>query len=308
MTHPPASNEAGYYGRPIIEKPVWTWEIPVYFAAGGVAGASSVLAEAARAIGDDDLAMVARRAAAMAGLASPVLLVSDLGRPERFVNMLRVFRPTSPMNMGAWLLSAFVPCAVAAALPRGSTRAEPLARMAGMAAAALGPGMATYTAVLVADTAVPAWHDARLRLPALFAGSSLAGAGALATLFSRDRTGLGRAAAATGAIVSLGAAHLVEGASPAARRSFGRGRARRLGRLADVATAAGALLLRTGRGGRRRTVAGSVALLAGVVLERFAVMWAGVQSASEPQQVIEGQGRRTRSGSGSVGGSGGSGG
>ena len=97
-----------YYGLPSLKAPVWTWEIPAYFFVGGAAGAAAVVAAVARVAGADPaLVRDARWLAAVGGAASPALLVSDLGRPERFLNMLRVFKLRSPMSVGAWTLVAF---------------------------------------------------------------------------------------------------------------------------------------------------------------------------------------------------------
>src|SRR5581483_8123899 len=107
---PPPAEAVGYYGLPVLKAPVWTWEIPLYFFVGGTAGAAAVLAAAYAMFGQAPL--VARRArwiALAGGLLSPVLLISDLGRPERFLNMLRVFKWRSPMSMGSWILAVFGP-------------------------------------------------------------------------------------------------------------------------------------------------------------------------------------------------------
>ena len=106
--------------------------------------------------------------------ASAGLLIEDLGRPSRFANMLRVFRPSSPMNMGSWLLSVYGPLVGAAALSDLLGVAKPAGRAAEFGAAVLAPAVATYTAVLVSDTAVPLWHDARRELPFVFMGSACA--------------------------------------------------------------------------------------------------------------------------------------
>src|SRR5215212_7214165 len=163
----PEGEVRSYYGRAVLKEPVWSWEIPWYFFAGGLAGASSNLALVARLTGNEKLASRARVAALGGAAVSPVLLIMDLGKPERFYNMLRVFKPTSPMSVGTWVLSAF-----------GSTT--------GIAAAhdLLGLPLATYTAVLIADTSVPVWHEARRELPLVFAASSAATAGAAAAILT----------------------------------------------------------------------------------------------------------------------------
>ena len=112
----PRADPRTYYDRPVLKKPVWKWYIPAYFFTGGMAGASSTLAFAARLRGNDRLA---RRAGliSLAGIAvSPALLIADLGRPDRFYNMLRVAKPTSPMSMGTWLIAIFGPLTGAAAV------------------------------------------------------------------------------------------------------------------------------------------------------------------------------------------------
>ncbi|HEX5433951.1 MAG TPA: NrfD/PsrC family molybdoenzyme membrane anchor subunit, partial [Candidatus Angelobacter sp.] len=105
---PKASASTGYYGIPMLKEPQWTKEIPVYFFVGGAAGAAAVVASAASLLTDDrDLVRDARLLAAAGGIISPALLISDLGVPSRFLNMLRVFKLQSPMSVGAWTLAAF---------------------------------------------------------------------------------------------------------------------------------------------------------------------------------------------------------
>jgi formate-dependent nitrite reductase membrane component NrfD len=167
-----------YHGAPILKAARWSDEIGWYFFSGGLAGASAVLAGAARVTGQLDLARYARHWA-LAGLAPrPVLLIADLGRPARFINMLRVVKPTSPMSIGTWLLSAFGAIVVPAALLAQLGRFPRVALVADVTAGALGAGVATYTAVLTADTATPVWHESGNELPFLFAAGAAASAGA----------------------------------------------------------------------------------------------------------------------------------
>ena len=108
-----------YYERPVLKEPVWIWAVPSYFHVGGAAGAASVLGAAAQAGGREQLSGLIRNCRRMA-LASLVagtgFLIMDLGRPARFLNMLRVFRPTSPMSVGSWVLAGSVPVATVSAL------------------------------------------------------------------------------------------------------------------------------------------------------------------------------------------------
>ena len=106
-----------YYGRPVIKEPVWQApDVAGYLFLGGLAGASSVLAFGAEASGYGELARVAKVGALGAISMAPVALVHDLGRPGRFPNMLRVFKPSSPLSVGSWLLVAYGPAAGAAAV------------------------------------------------------------------------------------------------------------------------------------------------------------------------------------------------
>src|SRR6266516_1411261 len=112
-TASPSGGGPGYYGEPVVRPPVWTWEIPVYFFVGGLAGMSAVIALAAAIFHHVDIARVARWVAAIGAVLSPILLILDLGRPHLFINMLRVFKPQSPMSMGVWILTAFCACVLA---------------------------------------------------------------------------------------------------------------------------------------------------------------------------------------------------
>jgi hypothetical protein len=109
----PIPRKPGYYGQPVLKPPVWTWQVPLYFFFGGIAGMSAAIASGAIIFHHVDLARAAMWIAAIAGaVLSPILLIMDLGRPHLFLNMLRVFKHRSAMSMGAWILSAFGACAV----------------------------------------------------------------------------------------------------------------------------------------------------------------------------------------------------
>jgi hypothetical protein len=270
-----------YYGRPVLHHPVWKAEIPWYLFTGGLAGASSVLAAGARLSGRPQLARAARRVAFGSVLVSPALLISDLGRPERFHHMLRVFKPTSPMNMGSWILSA---CGSAIAL--GTARSVlgwfPRAgRLAG-GAALFGPALSTYTGVLVADTAIPAWHEARRELPWVFAAGSAMSAGAAVTLAGGGAPA-GRLAMA-GAAGELAATALMERRLGELGEPYREGEAGRFAQAAKALTAAGGLLMAARR--RRR---GAALMLAGAFATRWSIYKAGFQSAANPRYVVEPQ-------------------
>jgi DMSO reductase anchor subunit len=178
---------------------VWTWEIPLYFFAGGAAGASSVIAIAAQMTGaSSSLVRDARWIAAIGAAASGPLLILDLGRPERFLNMLRVFKPQSPMSVGAWTLTVFG-TASAGAVIADLLRMKRIGDAAAFVAALSGLVMATYTGVLIGATAIPVWSKHARTLPIHFGASALASATALLTLRGHDDAALnalGLAAAA----------------------------------------------------------------------------------------------------------------
>jgi DMSO reductase anchor subunit len=283
VSDPPRS----YYGRPVIKEPVWTWEVPVYFFAGGTAGASAPLALVAGWVGNRRLAQRAWAVALAGAAASPVLLVSDLGRPERFLNMLRLVKPTSPMSLGSWVLAAFGSCTGVAAGHALLGRFPGRGPSAQAGAGALGPVLATYTAVLVANTAVPAWHEARRELPFVFAGSALASAGAAAAALTPPRDAApARRAAVLGAGLELGAAARMERRLGSLAGPYRTGGAARYAKAARGLTAAGAGLLAAA--GRRRApaVLGGLAVLAGSAMERWAVFEAGRESARDPAYTV----------------------
>jgi hypothetical protein len=292
----PRDPELGRYGRPIIKPPVWKPEIPFYFYAGGLAGASAGLAALSELRGNDVLARRAWGAALLGGVASPALLISDLGRPSRFLHMLRMFKVTSPMSIGSWVLSGFGPATALAALDAWTgALPAPLGAAARASAAALGLPLATYTAALIANTAVPVWHDARATLPVVFAAGAAASAGAAGiALTPVEHAAPARRLAVAGAAVELAAAQLMERRlDERVGRPYHEGASQALGRLAKALTLAGAIAAAAAAGRSRRAAVGSGALLtAGAVLERWSVFRAGSQSAADPRATADPQRRR----------------
>jgi len=288
-----------YYDRPVLKAPVWKWPIPTYFFAGGLAGASASLALGARVSGDDALARRALGIAVAGALVSPPLLIADLGRPTRFLNMLRVAKPTSPMSVGTWVVSVFVPAVAGAALCDLTGCFAGVGRVLERVAGALGPVMCTYTAVLLADTAVPAWHEARRELPFVFAGSAMASAGAAVVALSPvAQAGAARRLLIAGVVMEGAASQIMERRHVDACAPYrGAGRASSLARAARVLTVAGtAVTLTLGRRGRSGAAAGAAVVLAGALFERLCVSEAGVESARDPRTTVALQNRRDRSG------------
>jgi DMSO reductase anchor subunit len=276
-----------YYGRPVIKQPVWKPEVPWYFFAGGLGSASASLAFAAGAARNKRLARRSWLLALAALGVCPMLLIRDLGRPERFLNMLRVFKPTSPMSVGSWLLSITVTCTGVAASNEMLGLFPRLAPFARTLAAACGLPLATYTAVLVANTAVPVWHESRRELPFVFAGGAAASAGAAAVIVTPSgHAGPARRLTVAGALIEGLAARRMERGLGELGTPYREGDAGRYARLARTLTSTGAAIV--GLRGKRRpeAVAGGALVLAGSVLQRWSVFRAGFQSAADPRHTV----------------------
>jgi hypothetical protein len=281
-----------YYGTPILQQPVWQARtIAAYFFLGGLAGASSVLAAGAHATGRLRLARSLKVGALGAIGLSAAALIKDLGRPERFPMMLRVLKPTSPMSVGSWLLSAYGPAAGVAAAAAVTGRLPRIGAAATGAAALFGPGVASYTAVLVADTAVPAWHGGFRELPFVFVGSAASAAGGLGMVTaSVDEAGPARRAAMFGACLELAASQALVRSLGDAAPALEEGTAGRLHRIARGLTAAGAVCAALGaRRSRAVSVLGGLSLLAGSACTRFAIFAAGRESTVDPGYVVRPQ-------------------
>jgi formate-dependent nitrite reductase membrane component NrfD len=280
-----------YHGQAVLKEPVWTWEIPNYFFVGGMAGASAGLAYLSELRGDEQLARRAWGTALAAIAVSPALLTSDLGRPERFLNMLRMFKVTSPMSVGSWILASSGATTALAAANSWRGVFPRTARLAKPAAAALGLPLSTYTAALLADTAVPAWHEARRLLPCVFASGAALSAGAVSVALSPLEQ------ARPARRLALGAAALEIGFKEVMERSLGghgevyrRRPASTYGHLARACIAGGATLLYV-RGGDSRiaAVASGALLCAGALSARWSVFKAGLGSAADPKFVAGAQ-------------------
>jgi formate-dependent nitrite reductase membrane component NrfD len=297
----PEADFASYYGRPVLKETVWGSDIPSYLFLGGLAGCSSALAAAAQLSGHPELARASKAGAAGAISLSMVALVHDLGRPARFINMLRVLKVTSPMSVGTWILSAYTPLALGAAasavtgkLPRGGLAAT-------LPAAMLGTAVATYTSVLLCDTAVPAWHEGHREMPFLFAGSATAAAGGLGMMAVRPSQAVQAARfAMLGAAAELIVSRLLlRRLGPAAAEPYRKGRAGAMMRASEVLTAAGlagAGLASTGLAGKGRAAAAlsGAALMVASALTRFGVFEAGRAGARDPKYIVGPQRQRRR--------------
>lgn len=298
-----------YYGRPIVKFPPWKWPIAGYLFLGGMAGGSALLGVGAGATGNRELQRNARLTAIGAAGAGSGLLILDLGRPERMLNMFRVFKISSPMSVGSWILGGFGATSALAAATEVDTLARewtgkrlPLpgvarsfvkhaATPAGVASGLLGAPLALYTAVLLGNTSVPMWQDAHKELPALFASSAASAAsGAALVTTSTKHSGPARALAVAGAAADIAASKRVEAnLTKPLDETVRTGKAGRLLKAAEACVAAGgvgALL-----GGRNRAMAAlsGAALMAGSCLTRFGILQAGRQSTEDPKYVVEPQ-------------------
>ncbi|GAA4686561.1 polysulfide reductase NrfD [Pseudonocardia yuanmonensis] len=293
----PEAEFTSYYGRPILKPPVWKVpDVPAYLYLGGLAGVSAPLAALADLTGWPGLRRLGRLAAAGGATVSVGFLVHDLGRPERFPHMLRVLKVTSPLSVGSWILAPFGALAGATAAAEVLGVAPRPARLSGLAAGALGPALTTYTAVLVADTAVPAWHEGFRELPFVFAGSALASGGGAGLLASGDVTPARRIAVA-GAVLELASTAVLERRIGFAAKAYRTGRAGAVLTAARAGTVAGALgalasgFLR-GRRGRALGAVSGLLLNAASAATRYGIFEAGMTSARDPEYTVRPQRER----------------
>ena len=270
---------------PLIKAPVWTWEVPLYFWVGGVASGSAFVAMACDIAGDTHSARTARLVALAAVAPAPVLLIADLGRPGRFLNMLRIFKPRSPMNLGAWCLVGFT-ATDAAAVAADALRLDRAGRGLGAATAVMGGYLGSYTGVLLASTAVPVWSRSRSFLGPIFVATATATGAALTRIVLvagglpvGHPTRVALARVESGAIAAeLLLSSINRRRLGPAGRTLRQGRPRMLFRIANGTVLAG-LALRLG-GARTHTIS-SLLYLAGGLAYRYAWIQAGPASAHD---------------------------
>jgi hypothetical protein len=290
----PPAEFTSYYGKPVINQPVWeSPDIPGYLFLGGLAGGASMLAAGADLTGRPALGRVCKAGALAAGGLSLVGLVHDLGRRTRFLNMLRVFKVTSPMSVGSWLLAGYVPAAGVAAFSALTGRLRPLGVVATAGSALLGPGVASYTAALISNTAVPAWHDGYPEMPFLFTGSGAMAAGGLGLLAApADENAPARNLALLGAAMELAASERMRHRIGMVAEPYSEGRGgkyMKAGKTLALLGAAGAAL-----GGRNRLAAAlsGASLIAASAATRWGIYHAGMASAGDPKYTIVPQRQR----------------
>lgn len=290
-----APSSDSYYGMSVLNPPVWEeLEIAGYLFLGGLAGAGSILAAVADASGRRRLGRRCGTCATGAVALSLTALIKDLGRPQRFLNMLRVFKPTSPMNVGTWILVAYTPMNLAVSAVNLTGRWRPVGQLAGAGAATLGGLVATYTGALIADTAVPAWHEGHRELPFLFAGSAAMAAGGFGMVAGpRAENSPAVRMAMIGAVGELAADHLMQRRLGSIRTALETGTAGRRLRLAKALSVGGlATAAVLGRRSRVGAVAAGGALVAASGLTRFGLFAAGMESARDPRYTVQPQRER----------------
>lgn len=305
--------EPGYYDYPVVKRPVWTWEVPLYFWLGGIGGGAYITSSLAQRFGSEEDARSLADGffiAAAALLPCAPLLVMDLGRPDRFHHMLRVFKPLSPMNLGAWTLAAFTPVAAARAaalaadrglLPRAAASLMALVprRFTEAAGSLLGLTLAGYTGVLLAATNIPLWAKSKL-LGGLFTASALASGSAAVSLVATRRSvpdATRHRLSKLESAASLAELAMIAGYVGQSGRAARPLTAERLGVPFWVgAVGVGAALplvlhrlagRRSGRSLRRLSAAASLCALGGSLALRFTVFEAGKESAGDQAASFE---------------------
>lgn len=291
----PANADVGYYGKPVLKTPAWTVEVPLYFFVGGAAGASAILANLAKLTGAEErLVRDAQALAAIGAVISPALLISDLGVPSRFLNMLRVFKFQSPMSVGSWTLVAFSTSAAASAFFGAVERRQPrfnsvrvLGDISAFVSAVTGAVLSTYTGVLLGATAIPVWNQSVGVLPVHFAVSGLAAASSLLELRGNDSTALNTIGLAASLGETLIAASIERRRNSALKplKSGLSGWLTRLGGLLSGPLPLALRLLSLGAGedtSRKLRKVAAASSVAGSLVTRFAWTEAGRVSAADP--------------------------
>src|ERR1700722_1239705 len=286
-----------YYNLPVLKPPTWTWEVPLYFFIGGIAGVSSVIAFVGHLFhADPPMVRVALWIAFVGTGLCPALLISDLGRPLRFLNMLRVFKWRSAMSMGSWILAAFGGCAFLALATNElilygiqNPFLPPLRWVGEFTGAVTGLLLASYTGVLIGATAIPVWYENRRLIPAHFLTSGLGGSSAILELFGFLLPAtqiLGFAAAGIETVVGV----ILESRLGRVDAPLHHGKSGWTMRIAGTLEGPIALLVRIlWHGSAKGRYAAAACFLLGALCSRYAWIWAGRASAHDPQALFESQ-------------------
>lgn len=291
---PKPSVAAGYHENPVLKPPTWTWQVPLYFFVGGVAGISAVIVVVAHVIGIAALLRTELWVGFAGALVSAPLLIADLGKPGRFLNMLRVFKPRSAMSLGAWTLSAFSSAIGAALVCRelilagyGNEFLRVLEWLAEISAAVAGLILASYTSVLLGVTAIPVWSENRRLVPAVFLTGAMGSAAAVLELlgfFIPATQFIG----AVASIVEIAIAIMIEVRNRHVDRPLREGAVGWLTRAGAALAGPISLLMRifSGHGSELRYLA-ALCFLSGALIARYAWIEAGRVSSRDPQALFQ---------------------
>src|SRR4051812_34428944 len=293
----PIPRRPGYYGQPVVKPPVWTWEIPLYFFIGGLAGMSALIAAAAAVFHQLPLVRSAMWLAALGAVIGPLLLTLDLGRPRLFSNMLRVFKPQSAMSVGAWVLVFFGACAIPGLTAVELYRLHPfghgadavlriVAAMLIAGSAVIGTVLATYTGVLLGATAIPAWFLHRRVLPIHFGIAGLGSASAALELLGHRSPALNALGFFAAGVRLLLTIWLTIDRHGVADRACHHGISAWLIRLGGILTGPFSLISRI----LGLTPLAGIFFLVGALVSRFGWLAAGKVSGRDPEAVFAAQG------------------
>ena len=208
----PSSLETAPNVRTVLDvghKVQWGWPVALYLVTKGIAAGAAMLAPFAAALGLSGFA--ADWLPELLGLVfvgiTTALLVGDLHRPKLFLTMLTRPNTKSWLVKGAWILIAF----------SGTVTATLALRFLGMDAevgmlrwvnAALGLGVAGYTAFLFGQCEGRDLWQSKLLLPHLLAQALACGAAVLLPFARTEAGGVGSAGLVGALLVGLGV-HLI---------------------------------------------------------------------------------------------------
>lgn len=296
---PLASPQTGYYGIPLLKQPAWTWQIPPYFFVGGAAGSAAVIGLVSRWMGNDrELTRDCRYIAAVGTAVSSALLISDLGRPARFLNMLRVFKPQSPMSMGAWTLAVFGTFSAGAAFAEMLERRYdwlPMRLVGDLSegvSALAGMPFSNYTGVLIGASVIPVWNENVRTLPIHFGMSGLASAVSILELLGHENRALNTLGMGAAAIETIEGITIESNKKPA-MEPLKHGRSGLITRLGGVLSGPIPLALRIAaafagdRRSRQLRKMAAASSVAGSMLTRIAWVHAGHVSAKNWRLPLE---------------------
>jgi formate-dependent nitrite reductase membrane component NrfD len=293
-----------YYGQPAVKPSPFDWRIGAYIFLSGLAGAAQIIAGLAQYLGGAGMRPVVRNAryvAAASAFSGAVLLATELKTPGRWYNMLRIYRSTSPLSTGSYILTAFGALSGVTALGEAARRHPAAVRAADIAqvpAAIAGAGMLTYTGALLASTSTPLWAaEAPLTGARLAASGMSAGAAALSLAEQiaerpRNAAALNHVMLASNKVYAL-----LSTAAARRRRAAGVNAPLEKGRYGPLHSLGGALIVAlpaalhiidivAGRRTRVLPVIATLSVIAGAALTRHAYVKAGIASAQRPQDYL----------------------